>query len=90
MKSSISRSAASLFTTRKRTPTRSPPPNFKNGGREWQPKGEPDLVDVHDFPFDAVGKAIPYGVYDLAANEGFVSVGVDHDTPVVAVRSIEA
>ena len=64
--------------------------NFKNGGREWQPKGEPDLVDVHDFPSDAVGKAIPYGVYDLAANEGFVSVGVDHDTPVFAVRSIEA
>ena len=64
--------------------------NFKNGGREWQPKGEPDLVDVHDFPSDAVGKAIPYGVYNLAANEGFVSVGVDHDTPVFAVRSIEA
>jgi hypothetical protein len=64
--------------------------NFKNGGREWKPKGEPDLVDVHDFPSDAVGKAIPYGVYDLAANEGFVSVGVDHDTPVFAVRSIEA
>jgi Rhodopirellula transposase DDE domain len=63
--------------------------NFKNVGREWQPKGEPDL-DVHDFPSDAVGKAIPYGVYDLAANEGFVSVGVDHDTPVFAVRSIEA
>ena len=64
--------------------------NFKNGGREWQPKGEPDLVDVHDFPSDAVGKAIPYGVYDLAANDGFVSVGVDHDTPVFAVTSIEA
>jgi hypothetical protein len=64
--------------------------NFKNGGREWQPAGEPDLVDVHDFPSDAVGKAIPYGVYDLAANDGFVSVGVDHDTPVFAVTSIEA
>ena len=64
--------------------------NFKNGGREWQPKGEPDRVDVHDFPSDAVGKAIPYGVYDVAANDGFVSVGVDHDTPVFAVRSIEA
>jgi hypothetical protein len=64
--------------------------NFKNGGREWQPKGEPDLVDVHDFPSDAVGKAIPYGVYDVAANDGFVSVGVDHDTPVFAVTSIEA
>jgi hypothetical protein len=45
-------------------------------------------VDVHDFPSDAVGKAIPYGVYDLAANDGFVSV--DHDTPVFAVTSIEA
>jgi hypothetical protein len=64
--------------------------NFKNGGREWQPKGKPDLVDVHDFPSDAVGKAIPYGVYDVAANDGFVSVGVDHDTPVFAVTSIEA
>ena len=64
--------------------------NFKNAGREWQRQGEPDLVDVHDFPSAAIGKAIPYGVYDLAANTGFVSVGVDHDTPVFAVTSIEA
>ena len=64
--------------------------NFKNGGREWQPEGEPELVDVHDFPGDAVGKAIPYGVYDLGANDGFVSVGVDHDTPVFPATSIEA
>jgi hypothetical protein len=64
--------------------------NFKNAGREWHPKGEPELVDVHDFPSDAIGKAIPYGVYDLGANDGFVSVGVDHDTPVFAVTSIEA
>jgi hypothetical protein len=64
--------------------------NFKNTGREWHPKGEPDLVDVHDFPSAAIGKAIPYGVYDIAANDGFVSVGVDHDTPVFAVTSIEA
>jgi hypothetical protein len=64
--------------------------NFKNGGREWQPKGEPELVDVHDFPTQAVGKAIPYGVYDVAANEGFVTVGTDHDTAVFAVASIEA
>ena len=63
--------------------------NFKNAGQEWQPKGEPDLVDVHDFPDDAVGKAIPYGVYDVAANDGFVNVGTDHDTPVFAVISIE-
>ncbi len=64
--------------------------NFKNSGREWQPEGEPELVDVHDFPSDAVGKAIPYGVYDVGANDGFVSVGIDHDTPVFAVTTIEA
>lgn len=64
--------------------------NFKNAGQEWQPVGEPELVDVHDFPGDAVGKAIPYGVYDVASNDGFVSVGIDHDTPVFAVKSIEA
>ena len=64
--------------------------NFKNAGKEWHPEGEPELVDVHDFPQDAIGKAIPYGVYDIGANDGFVSVGVDHDTPVFAVTSIEA
>jgi len=64
--------------------------NFKNGGREWQPQGEPELVDVHDFPSAAIGKAIPYGVYDIGANDGFVSVGTDHNTPVVAATSIEA
>jgi transposase len=64
--------------------------NFKNAGKEWHPEGEPELVDVHDFPDDAVGKAIPYGVYDVGANDGFVSVGTDHDTPVFAVTSIEA
>lgn len=64
--------------------------NFKNAGREWQPQGEPELVDVHDFPQDAVGKAIPYGVYDVGANAGFVSVGTDHDTPVFAATSVEA
>lgn len=63
--------------------------NFKNAGQEWQTKGEPDLADVHDFPSDAVGKAIPYGVYDVGANDGFVNVGTDHDTPVFAVVSIE-
>jgi hypothetical protein len=63
--------------------------NFKNAGQEWQPQGTPELVDVHDFPSDAVGKAIPYGVYDVAANDGFVNVGTDHDTPVFAVISIE-
>ncbi len=63
--------------------------NFKNAGQEWQPQGTPELVDVHDFPSDAVGKAIPYGVFDVAANDGFVNVGTDHDTPAFAVISIE-
>ena len=64
--------------------------NFKNGGREWHSEGEPELVDVHDFPHQAIGKAIPYGAYDVGANNGFVSVGVDHDTPKFAVTTIEA
>ena len=62
--------------------------NFKNGGREWQPKGTPPAVLVHDFPTDAVGKVIAYGVYDMARNEAWVSVGWDHDTPTFAVASI--
>lgn len=49
---------------------------FKNGGREWQPKGEPEEVKVHDFPDPDLGKAIPYGVYDLSENQGWVSVGI--------------
>lgn len=63
--------------------------NFKNAGVEWQPKDQPELVDVHDFPSSAVGKAIPYGIYDVANNVGFVNVGTDHDTPVFAVTSIQ-
>ena len=62
--------------------------DFKNAGREWQPTGTPESVRVHDFPGDAVGKAIPYGVYDMARNEAWVSVGRDHDTPAFAVASI--
>ena len=62
--------------------------DFKNPGREWQPTGTPEPVRVHDFPSDAVGKAIPYGVYDMARNEAWVSVGRDHDTPAFAVASI--
>jgi hypothetical protein len=62
--------------------------DFKNAGKEWRPKGEPDKARVHDFPQDAVGKAIPYGVYDMAKNEAYVSVGRDHDTPAFAVASI--
>jgi hypothetical protein len=62
--------------------------NFKNAGKEWQPKGNPEKVLVHDFPGDAIGKAVPYGVYDMARNEAYVSVGRDHDTPAFAVASI--
>ncbi len=61
---------------------------FKNAGREWQPKGQPETALVHDFPQDACGKAIPYGVYDLARDEACVNVGRDHDTPAFAVASI--
>ena len=62
--------------------------DFKNAGQEWQPTGAPEPVRIHDFPGDAVGKAIPYGVYDMARNEAWVSVGRDHDTPAFAVASI--
>ena len=62
--------------------------DFKNAGREWQPKATPEKALVHDFPDDAIGKAIPYGVYDMARNEAWVSVGRDHDTPAFAVASI--
>lgn len=64
--------------------------NFKNGGREWQPKYQPVRANCHDFPQDALGKAIPYGVYDVVRNEALVNVGTDHDTPRFAVASIEA
>lgn len=63
--------------------------NFKNAGREWQPKGVPEKTLVHDFPSDGLGKAIPYGIYDMAKNEAWVSVGCDHDTPAFAVASIK-
>ena len=61
---------------------------FKNGGREWQPKGEPLIVKTHDFMDRDLGKAIPYGVYDLSRNEGWVSVGIDHDTARFAAQAI--
>jgi hypothetical protein len=61
---------------------------LKNEGREWRPKGEPARVCTHDFPDEQLGKAIPYGVYDLAANADWVSVGTDHDTAAFAVESI--
>ena len=62
--------------------------DFANPGREWRPKGTPERVRVHDFLIPAQGKAIPYGVYDLHRNEGWVSVGVDHDTASFAVNAI--
>jgi Rhodopirellula transposase DDE domain len=61
---------------------------FKNGGREWQPQGQPEQVNVHDFPDKQVGKAIPYGVYDVGRNAGWVTVGRDHDTATFAVASL--
>lgn len=61
---------------------------FKNGGREWSPQGEPDEVQVHDFLDKKLGKAIPYGVYDLTNNQGWVSVGIDHDTAEFATGAI--
>ena len=61
---------------------------FKNAGREWRPKGQPAAVRTHDFPGDSAGKAIPYGVYDVTADAGWVNVGTDHDTAAFAVESI--
>jgi hypothetical protein len=61
---------------------------FKNAGREWRPKSRPAAVRTHDFPGDSAGKAIPYGVYDVTANAGWVNVGTDHDTAAFAVESV--
>lgn len=62
--------------------------DFKNPGREWRPRGEPEAVRVHDFLIEELGRAVPYGIYDLAANAGWVSVGMNHDTAAFAVQSI--
>jgi hypothetical protein len=62
--------------------------DFQNGGREWRPAGRPEEVRTHDFQDKELGKAIPYGVYDITSNEGWVSVGIDHDTARFAVASI--
>ncbi len=62
--------------------------NFKNNGKEWQPKGQNTVVNVYDFKSLSDGKAVPYGVYDVLQNSGFVNVGVDHDTASFAVESI--
>jgi hypothetical protein len=64
--------------------------DFKNGGREWRPTGEPEEVRVHDFPLPELGKVTPYGVYDVGANTGWVRVGIDHDTAAFAVASIRS
>ena len=61
---------------------------FANGGREWQPSGEPEAVNVHDFPDPTLSKAIPYGVYDLGRNTGWVSVGTDHHTAAFTVQTL--
>jgi hypothetical protein len=62
--------------------------NFKNNGREWRPKGAPELVNVHDFIDPKLSRAVPYGVYDITNNVGWVSVGTDHDTATFAVNAI--
>src|SRR5687768_16590684 len=62
--------------------------NFKNSGSDYRPKGEPRRVNVHDFPDKTLGKAVPYGVYDVTANTGWVNVGITHDTAQFAVQSI--
>ena len=64
--------------------------DFKNAGREWRPKGSPEEVRVHDFVIPELGRAVPYGVYDIAGNAGWVSVGIDHDTAAFAVNAIRS
>ena len=64
--------------------------DFRNTGREYRPQGNPEEVRVHDFLIKELGRAVPYGIYDLAANSGWVSVGVDHDTAAFAVNSASA
>lgn len=62
--------------------------DFKNDGREYRPSGKPEKVRVHDFLIKELGRAVPYGIYDLAANVGWVNLGIDHDTAAFAVHSI--
>jgi hypothetical protein len=64
--------------------------DFQNRGREWHPRGHPEKVRVHDFLIPELGRAVPYGVYDMAGNAGWVSVGVDHDTAAFAVNAIRS
>src|SRR4029453_18152202 len=62
--------------------------DFKNAGRKGRPQGQPEEVRVHDFLIEHLGRAVPYGIYDLAANTGWVSVGINHDTAQLAVQTI--
>ena len=62
--------------------------NFKNNGREWQAKGQDTTVNVYDYRSIADGKAVPYGIYDVVHNSGFVNVGIEHETAEFAVESI--
>jgi hypothetical protein len=64
--------------------------DFRNAGREWRPKGSPEEVRVHDFVIPELGRAVPYGVYDIAGNTGWVSVGIDHDTAAFATNAIRS
>ena len=64
--------------------------DFKNGGREWRPQGTPEEVRVHDFIIPELGRAVPYGVYDIAGNAGWVSLGIDRDTAAFAVNAIRS
>ena len=64
--------------------------NYSNGGQEWQPQGEPEKTLIHDFADKELGKVIPYGIYDVGRNQGWVSVGIDHDTAEFAIDSILA
>jgi Rhodopirellula transposase DDE domain len=62
--------------------------NFRNNGREWRPEGTPEFVNIHDFMDRKLGRAVPYGVYDMSDNVGWVSVGTNHDTATFAVNAI--
>ena len=61
---------------------------FKNGGRDYGPQGQPIEVNTHDFEDKELGKVVPYGVYDIGANDGYVSLGIDHDTGQFADNSV--
>jgi hypothetical protein len=62
--------------------------NYSNKGREYRPKGKPRETNMHDFPNKELGKAIPYGVYDIGRNENWINVGIDHNTAQFAANSI--